>query len=65
MNDVAVRALVLSQDERILQSYRFAPELRESVFRTRLAVIESQDLIHRSDRLIRSIAKVFGALSPS
>jgi hypothetical protein len=60
MNEIEVRALLFAQDERILQTHRAAAELRQSVICTQLAILESQELINRSDRLIHAIARVFG-----
>lgn len=57
------RATLDSQPELILASQRNTADLRQAIANTRLAILETQDLIRRSDQVIRSVSKAFGGAS--
>lgn len=48
------------QPELTLATQRIAPDLRRAIATTRVAIVETQILIRRSDLVIRSVSKAFG-----
>lgn len=54
-------ALTLSPSQLhcMLVSERLSPELRQALIRSQIAILQTQNSIHRSDQLIRCLAKVF------
>lgn len=57
MDDDAVRAMLLSVDRRLLESYRLNVEARETLEITHQSIRQTQDLIDRTDLLIACLSK--------
>jgi hypothetical protein len=59
MDDDAIRAIRLSLQHRVVASYRALYELRKMLHETELSILKTQDIISRSDLLIRSVSECF------